>query len=89
MEPTTEALNVRTIVHMLSDLLEIVDNEQWSGQHNTSCNCHPEYVDCCPQCGVTKYNCETRRNNKHATDCTRIKLMEEVRAFIDKENLDE
>jgi len=79
---------------LLSGLLKLIVNEQWSGRTNTSCQCHPEYIPSCPNCKAPKY---TRINldrhyvsdpilNTHKPDCERLKLIKETTAILTKYN---
>ena len=66
---------------MMVELLQLAIDDQWSGQANTSCHCHPEYTPGCPQCCAREYD-----GGEHTTDCSRNALITEVRAFLQAEN---
>jgi hypothetical protein len=88
---------VRTVSHIVSDLLQLALDGEWSGRSRQGCHCHPEYVSCCPDCDEVEYSDEEIRResdgcllgnkrNPHKPDCKRMKLIEESRAFLRVEN---
>lgn len=80
----------RTINDIMSDLLQLAIDGEWSGQVNTSCHCHPEYSACCPECGALEYEHASfgskRAHGEHEKDCKRMALIEETRAYLRVEN---
>jgi hypothetical protein len=66
----------RTHIDMMTDLLQHVVEGQWRDKRNTSCRCCPEYVPCCPECGVDE------SVGEHEATCSLRRLIEEVRAFL-------
>lgn len=78
---------------LLAELLAIVYEEQWSGKTNTSCSCHPEYVDSCKDCGARKYVKDIPGNiisgyslGTHKSDCKRMNLIKETKTLLEKYN---
>ena len=47
----TDSVEPRTVPQMISELLQLVINSQWSGQSRHGCHCHPSFAPCCPECG--------------------------------------
>lgn len=76
----------RTVNHILSDLLRLVVNDEWSGEVNVVCHCHPQYVECCKECKTTQYKRGTSIENEHKPDCARYLLIKEARAYLEVEN---
>lgn len=66
---------------MMVELLQLAIDDQWSGRTNTACHCHPEYTPSCEQCDAQEY-----ASGEHMPDCSRMKLIEEVRAYLRAEN---
>jgi len=83
-------MDARTSNHMMSDLLQKVIDDQWSGQSRQGCHCHPNYVSACPDCKVTEYDQDDyhiRRTLKdHEEDCGRMLLIKEAQAYLRVEN---
>jgi len=83
-------IELRSTNQIMADLLQLALDGEWSGRANTSCHCHPEYVACCPECEETEYDHSQStfdvKQNKHKTDCKRMALIEETRAFLRVEN---
>lgn len=79
---------------LLSDLLKLIVEEQWSGKTNTACQCHPEYIQSCPNCKEPKYTrihpekgyMSSQILNTHKPTCERLKLMKETEAILTKYN---
>jgi len=79
---------------LLAKLLEIVIEEQWSGETNQSCSCHPQYISSCPFCGAHKYVREHPEKGcmsnmiigPHKPDCERMKLIKTTKEALIKYN---
>jgi hypothetical protein len=71
---------IRSTNQIVADLLRFIIDGEWSGQTNTSCHCHPEYADSCPECG------EERSVGQHRLDCQRMALVKETQAYLRAEN---
>jgi hypothetical protein len=70
-------MDIETVNNFVIQLLDLVKQDEWSGQANISCSCHPEYRACCPQCGVEE------KVRKHLDDCERQILIKKVNAFFE------
>ena len=88
-------MEIRTNIHIVSDLLKYVIEHEWSDKFNiTRCSCCPsEYHDCCPQCGNfknvpddTRYRREQPQDGIHTNGCSLYNLIKEARAVIEAEN---
>ena len=76
----------RTLLDMMEDLLQFARDRQWSGQRNTSCHCHPDYHNACPECHVFEYKPGVYdEQSDHAPDCKLAALIREVDAFLTAE----
>jgi hypothetical protein len=81
--------DVRTVRHILADLLQLAIDGEWSDRTNVACHCHPEYAASCPECDTLKYPRDDhyeRKENEHAPGCKRMALINESRAFLRVEN---
>ena len=81
----------RSHLDIVSDLLQLAIDGEWSGQVNTACHCHPEYAACCPECGALEYEHhrhfgEKRAHGEHEVNCKRQALINETRAYLRVEN---
>ena len=79
----------RSVPQIVSDLLQLVIDSQWSGQSRHGCHCHPSFAPCCPECEVEQYEHDDSRRehpNPHKADCTRQRLITETRAYLEVEN---
>lgn len=72
-------MNPRTHNHMLSELLQLVMDDEWSGQYNKACCLHPEYISSCSHCKALE------DDTVHKNDCKRMLLIKEVRAYLEVE----
>lgn len=83
---------VRTNIHIISDLLKYVVDAEWSGTRPApGCHCHPEYRACCPECKnfehvFLNYKIDQSHDRNHKEDCKLYSLIKEVRAVIEVEN---
>ena len=75
----------RTTNHIMADLLANVIDGEWSGQTNVGCYSDPKYVKCCPNCGALEWVNHVRVA-EHKSDCGRMALINEVRAYLRIEN---
>jgi hypothetical protein len=79
----------RTLEDLLSDLLLMIEDGQWSGQTRIGCHCHPEYIDSCPDCGAPKLEWisagHSYRDGKHMADCARVRLIKETSQEIERQ----
>jgi hypothetical protein len=85
----SDIVEPRTVPQIVSDLLQVVVDQQWSGETNSACHCHPVYRACCPKCFVEQYdhNDAYQRNpNPHKDDCPLQKLITETTAYLEVEN---
>ena len=83
--------DVRTVSHIVADLLTAAVRGEWAGETNMDCHCHPQYVRCCRECGAleephTHNNPAKRRAGEHEEGCALSVLFEEARAFLRVEN---
>lgn len=77
----------KSVNDLMSELLQIALDGQWSGEVNMRCHCHPNYVRCCPECGALEddhdnNNSAKRKAGEHEVGCQRMALIEEARAFL-------
>lgn len=68
---------------MIEELLYFAEWREWSGQCNTSCHCHPKFVNCCPACR------ELESVGVHKEDCTLISLINDAQKQCEKFELAE
>lgn len=88
-------MEIRTNIHIISDLLKYAVDCQWSDRYDIStCSCcGTDYYDCCPECNNFKYVPDENRykkyqseNETHKNDCPLFNLIKEARAVIQAEN---
>jgi hypothetical protein len=72
----------------MADLLQVAIDDQWSGESNIDCHCHPKYVAACKECNVREYDHHNPYTaNEHKEDCKRLLLIKEVQAYLRVENI--
>ena len=69
---------MRSVSQTFCELLEYVVDQQWAGQHNTACSCHPEYVECCPSCSALQ------DTGVHKDDCALKSLITDAETYRDR-----
>lgn len=87
-------MKVRTVNHILNDLLAALIAAQWSGgaYPGPRCYCHGDGSPCCPSCEALATRCaiDPRRTatepNEHKPNCAYMALMREAQAYLDVEN---
>lgn len=79
-------MEIRTVNNIISNLLQLAIDNEWSGKYNVECHCHPRYVSCCKSCDALQYDQKTYQLNKHKDDCTFNALVLETRTYLEVEN---
>ena len=74
-----------TSTDLLRELLEFAKDREWSGEYNTACRCHPEYISACPECDAPKYPREGEAL-MHEPGCKLAKILARAEAFLRAED---